>query len=217
MKVHKKFPPGTELSPGGYDTLSIWAGDVMAYVDGSHYDDASEHYFDPERVAQRFVVFRSDIPAQPRLLGQSFDFKYGYKTYWEQPFYFRYGSEMRSSTGQFEPPFDYWVEAKLRSLGPRQTQAVVAALRDKGYVEASWRYVLPAGKWRKLLGMTFEETQNQDAKEANAVDDVIERLRSGYSDVEGAQFWESLPGVYAMTKRGTLKFIVSRNRPGAGL
>jgi hypothetical protein len=191
----------------------------MAKVDSGFYDE-SDTYFDPEAIAQRYVVYLSNIGANPRLLGRRFDQKYGHKSFWDQPFYFRYGSEYGASEGQFEPSFDYWVQiSKFSDLGPRQTQAVLKTLRDKGYVEASYHYILPASTWRKLLGMSFEKIQEGDSKEANASYDIVQNRawEAKMGDVGEEGFWASLPGVYGVTKKGALKFIVSRKASKAGI
>lgn len=215
--IHKKLKPGTELA--GWDKLSIWDGVVMAKIDtGGHYDTTDPNYFDVENVARLYRVYLSNVPADKRLLGRPFDQKYGHKTYWDQPFYYRYGSEWGVSQGQFERPFDYWVEMKFKDLGPMQTVAVKKALLDKGYAEASSRYILPASKWRKLLGMTYEETQDQPSKEANAVDDVVSSLAwNRGTNVSEEGYWADLPGLWAETKKGVIKFIISRNKKGSGL
>jgi hypothetical protein len=216
MKIHKKFPRGTEIS-SGRDELSIWAGDVMAKVEGGGYDNAGPTFFDAENIARRVLVYPSNIAADPRLLGRQYHLKYGDKAYWDQLFYFKYGGEWNTSAGQFEQPFDYWVEIKLSHLGTHQNYAVLAVLRDKKYVEVDG---LSASKWRKLLGMSFEETQDEPAKEANAAYHAVERL-AGYRSaptMEGDErIWASIPGIYGVTKKGGLKFIISRKANKQGL
>jgi hypothetical protein len=206
--VLKKVPPGTELA-GAYNDLSIW-GDVMAKVDGPtdhtlKYAPAEE--FDPEIVARRFIVFPSNLPANPKLLGKRYDLKYGNKTFWEQDFYTRegvgYGWESRVIVGRFSPPETYWVIVPtFKDLGPGENAAVIRVLKEKGYRE-SRRYFLPASKWKKLLAMSWDDTQaGDDYQAANAADEIA-----------GPHSWDQIPGVFQETKKGMIKFVVSRG-PG---
>jgi hypothetical protein len=237
-KNHKSLPKGTEIS-GPYDTLSIWGG-VMAKVDNGGYDEAGKTYFDPENLAQRHVVYLSNVPANEKFFGSRYDFKYGNKTFWEQPFYFRHGFGYTAVTqaGQFNEPFDYWVSVQLKDLGRRQMAEVVRVLRDKGYIEAAHRYPLSAVKWKNLLGMTFEETQDASSEEANAAyetvvntfsrsikdkpeyvwDESLGDYRKIVKEENDAAVWDFLAGVYALTKKGDkIKFIVSRKSSKQGI
>lgn len=204
--IHKKLPPGTELSRGGYSTLSIW-GTRMAVVEGPTHRSTDEHEFDPNTISYRLTVFLSNVPADPRLVSTSIDFPRGDKTLYEQPFYYQTRHGMGRNTGQLGEPFFYWVEfPKFSDLSPGQSASVVRALQRKGYIEPSSRYTLTAAKWKKLLGMSFDETQALDDYDLlNAADEV------------GSFRWSTFPGVFAVNKKGTIKYIVSRAPKGTGL
>ena len=241
LKIHKSLPKGAKIS-GSYDTLSIWGG-VMAKTDNGGHDEAGKTYFDPENLAQKYVVYLSNVPANEKFFGLRYDFKYGNKTFWEQPFYFRHGFGYTAVTqaGQFDKPFDYWVSVPPKDLGKQQTAEVLRVLRDKGYKEAAHRYLLPAAKWKKLLGMSFEETQEASGEEANVAYEtvadtfarsIIEKPKYVWDEELGdyrkiikehkkeddAAVWDSLAGVYALTKKdGRIKFIVSRKASKQGI
>lgn len=215
MKIHKKFPKGTKLAPG-YDELSIW-GDRMARVEAPYWDTDDPAWFDPEAIAKRYDVYLSDLPADEKLVGQSHSFYYGHKTLYEQPFLYRPRGAMGSLRGQLEEPFPYWVEvAKFRDLSSRQRAAVLRVLDRKGYAEA-YRKPLSATKWRRLLPMSFFETQDQDYELANAAYALIEQPGISQTDEQERRRWDNLAGVYALTKKGDIKFIVSRKPSKKGL
>ena len=217
MTIHKKFPRGTEIS--GHRKLSIW-GDMMALVEAPYWDTDDPSWFDAEAIAHRYDVFLSNLPVDEKLVGEDVDFRIGDRSLYDQPFYYRpYRGAPGPWRGQLEEPFEYWVEVpKFRDLSQQQTSAVVRVLDKKRYVEAPDRYPLSASKWRKLLTMPFEETQDGD--HANATYQVIEdaiRFRGAPTPAGDESIWVSIPGVYARTKKGGLKFIISRKANKKGL
>ena len=203
----KKLPPGTQIGAGrGFETLSIW-GDAMAFVDYPDiYDQnhAPEYAFDAERIARRYTVMKTDLPVRPEWVGKTVHWRDGSQKYWDTSFSFAdgFGYPRRMIEGRVQKPDEYWVEVgSFSDLGRGETAAVLRVLGEKGYREAR-RYPLTAGKWKKLLGQTWEETQaNDDYDLANAADEI-----------GGPSSWDEIPGVFALTRKDTIKFIVSRGR-----
>jgi hypothetical protein len=217
--IHKKLPPGTKLAGGRWDALSIW-GDEMAIVHAPFYDSVDPSEFDPEHVAYKLVVFKSNIPASPRLVGSSADFPRNDLPWASQTFTYTPAHGMGKARGQLDKPIDYWVEyPKFSDLTPHQSRLVMDVLDRKGYAEEGYNYTVPASTWKKLLARSFEDIQNGDSDEANAAWAVVEsRGYSSHGTMAGdSARWDALRGVYGVTKKGTIKFIVSRNPKGSGL
>jgi hypothetical protein len=191
----KALPPDVDLR-GGWNELKRW-GDVMALV--------SADGFDPDTLSRKYVVWLSDVPAEERLQRQPTRFQYPNQPMVGQPFTFYDTRRVdRRGSGNLVDPVTYLVTVdKFSDLSVSEDAEVQKILRDKGYREA-WKYQLSAPKWRKILAMGYEEARDHaDYEIANAVDS----LGSG---------WD-FPGVYALTKKGAIKWVVSRNQKGTGL
>jgi hypothetical protein len=213
-KPLKKFPKGTDLTGSGYmrDRLSIW-GDRVAVVEGPSWQYFDENTFDPKFIARRYLVWFTDLnPKNKKIVGRQIHFKYGDQSIYEQPFTFLEGPgyPQRIISGMLEEPVEFWVEvSKMSDLTNGEDSALQRYIDGRNYVEAR-QYPLTAAKWRKLLALSFDETQDQpdDLYElANAADSVA------YTEGE----WDSLNGVYATTKKGNIKWVITRRPKGTGL
>lgn len=240
MKIHKKLPNGTKVAQG-WDELSIWAGEIMAKIQHGGFDTTEKAFFDPEQVARRYIVYKSNVPADDRFFGQRMDFQYGNKEFWAQPFFFTwgYGYDRARVEGMLEEPENWWVSVPLKDLGRNQTQKVIEVLEKKGYKQISSNYPLSATQWKKLLGMRYDDIQEEGGDEANAAYETVADWYSrsikkqrdyvwdpelgDYRDVveeepDDAAAWDRLSGVYALTKKGDrIKFIVSRKASRRGI
>jgi hypothetical protein len=212
-KVLKKFPKGTELR-GGYarDKLSIW-GDRMAIVEAANASLFSDEDFDPQFIARRYYVYFTDLVANDKWLGAQIHFRDGKKSIYEQPFSFQTGLTYPRNiiTGQLDDAEEIWVEVgKMSDLTDREDSVLQRYLDANGYKEA-WKKPLTAAKWRKLLAMSLPEIQNipdADYDLANAVDYMV-------GDDERA--WDAIRGIYTRSKKGTIKWVITRNPKGSGL
>ncbi len=214
----KKLPKGSEIA-GSYDQLSIW-GDRMALVDAPYYDTTSSHDFDRYNLAIRYRVYLSDIPVEARLFREPVDFARGDVPMYETSFTYRPSHGIGKHRGHVEAPIDYWVDiTKFKDLGSSQAAAVTRTLEEKGYKEQDVNRPLSAAKWRKLLALSFQETQEGDSDLANAAYAVVSGGPWGptMSEEEEIRVWDNLPGVFATTKKGAIKFIISRNPSGRGI
>ena len=215
MRPLKKFPKGTDLrGPGDYKHLVIW-GDRMATVRTptvGRYMAVNREDFDPRWPARRYTVSLSDLPANPNWVGKEIYFRHGSVSIYEQPFTFSegYGYPTRTVTGHLSEPKDVWVEVKLKDLSDGEDTALRQYLDAEGYKDL-WnpRYQLTAAKWRKLLGMTYEETEELDD---------YDMLNAAGETVDGdPREWAEMPGVYATTKKGRIKWVITRHPKGEGL
>ena len=209
MKVLKKFPPGTDLRGGGqYDRLVIW-GDEMATVEGPMYGLYDPKEFSPRWLARKFIVSLTGIPAKETWGGRTIHFRHGDLSVYDQDFSFPIDGNFRSMHGRLQPPKEFWVASKMSDLSPGEDSTLYAYIKGQGYREIlDSRYNFTAAKWKKILALPFSEVEyHEDYDIANAVD----RL-----NIFGSQ-WENLPGVFATTKKGTVKWVVTRNEKGEGL
>ncbi|KKL56131.1 hypothetical protein LCGC14_2248490 [marine sediment metagenome] len=223
-KVLKKFPKGTDLRYADWDHFAIW-GDWMARVDRPHISLYSSDDFDAELQARRYVVYLTDIPADPKLLGVGFSFKYGNRSIYEQPFYYRpRPTWMRADTGHMKEPVDYWVIVKKFSdLSDSEDSAVLRLLEEKNYIEIR-KYHLTKTKWAKLLTMSFPATQDlEDYEMGNAADEAVgavawnQNRERSYETYSEQPFWDQIPGVYTTTRKGRIKWVISRKPSKKGL
>jgi hypothetical protein len=215
----KKLPKGTEIAPK-FDQLSIW-GDRMALVEAPYYDTTSSHDFDRWNLAMRYRVWLTDIPAEKDSLRAPVEFARGDIPMDQTSFTYRALHGMGKWRGRVEKPVDYWVDIKkLGDLGPSQRSAVQSALEEKGYKEQDPNYPLSASKWKKLLAMDYMGTQDQDSELANAAYYLINSQYVGarrLDEDEEIRAWKNMPGIFGTTKKGVLKFIISRNPEGSGI
>jgi len=223
-KVLKKFPPGTDLRYSDWDRFAIW-GDWMARVDRPNTDLYGSDDFDAELQARRYIVYLTDIPADPKLLGIRFDFKYSNRSIFEQPFYYKaYPSWMRADTGQLQEPIEYWVTVKKFSdLTDSEDSAVQRLLEEKNYIEIR-KYHLTKTKWAKLLAMSFPATQDlEDYEMGNAADEAVtlvawnQNREREYETYAEQPYWEQIPGVYTTTRKGRIKWVISKKASKKGL
>jgi hypothetical protein len=197
--VHLKKAPVTDLR-GGWSDLKIW-GNKMALVE--------RRDFNPQTMEREYIVFLSNVPANPRLVGTEAHFSHGNETLYDQPFSYhdvdspRYD---RNERGQLDHPVSYWVPVKFKDLFGDEPRMMLEFIREQHYREVPHRYPLTAAKWKKLLAMSFDETQDLDDYDmSNAAYEL------------GDYDWDSFPGVYALNRRGDVKWIVSRKTNKRGL
>lgn len=215
----KKFPKGSEIA-GKYDQLSIW-GDKMALVEAPYYDTTHPGDFDRYNLAMRYRVWLTDIPVEEQSFRQPVEFARGDLPMDQTSFTYRPTHGMGRARGRVDKPVDYWVDiTKLKDLGSSQRSAVQSALEEKGYKEQDSRYPLSATKWKKLLAMDYLAAQDQDSDQANAAYYLINSQYVGarrLDEDEEIRAWKNMPGIFGTTKKGVLKFIISRNPDKKGL
>jgi len=224
-KVLKKFPKGSDLHYG-WNVLSLW-GDRIATIEGPHYRSAEGYEFDPELIARRYLVYFTNLdPHQfSRSVGQTIHFTRGDVKLWETPFsFYNPVSPSSRSVGQITgPPEEIWVEVgKLSNLNSSEVRAVEKVLEQKGYLYL-WRSRLEkvsGAKWKKLLAMSFDETQETDLADQAyyLAEDAAEHYHlDKYNDAELEKAWDRIKGIYAHTKKGGFKYIISRKPNKRGL
>jgi hypothetical protein len=213
-KVFKSTPANVQLA--GREELSIW-GDKMAVVEAPYWDATGPEDYDPATHSIRYLVFVSDIPANPKLVGVGVSWKYGNKSLYDQPFYFRpFRGAMGSERGQLAEPFSAWIAIPFKDLSPQQTGVTTRWLESQGYAEND-RYPLSQAKLKKLFkATTFSATQDLDPELANAADAMVIRaagksMRGYVEDEEAERVWAALPGVFQTTKKGVIKFVMDKS------
>lgn len=207
-----KFPPNTKIHTDGI-VWSMWDG-YLALVTGpsySSYSYASNVEFDSLHMARRYCIRyaltldrkkkvkpeRSDIGFEPHIDNPRAEYT---KTTWSMgtPGY----GPLRQGT--FDDVFCVWVKLKMNELWPGETQLVISGLDKDGYYDATdARYNIKQNDWKKLLKMSFADTQNQDAKLANAVDELITAVlgRHAKDEKEEEKVWADVGGIYKATKK----------------
>jgi hypothetical protein len=183
---------------------------------------AAESDFDPDRMARRYGVRyaldldkKQKIPATSKHVGiyvnvQDRSARYE-KTTWTIG-RAGYGPVQK---GTFSPTVEeFWVKVPVKDLWPGELQLITNKLDKEGFYDATGRsQKSTAAQWKKLLKLTFFQTQDLDHTLANtAYDAVRDALGSGSHDERAEErAWMGIRGAYRMTnKRNRLIWVARR-------
>jgi hypothetical protein len=218
----KAFPKNTDIYPDGLH-WSSWDG-YLALVSGptyGHYSSKSD--FDPVSMHRRYAVRyaidfnkkkvkaeRGDAGQQTIIRNPSLPYE---KTTWAigKPGY----GPVREGTFE-KKVVAYWVKVQMKDLYPGEITLVKAWMdEDKFFDATTMNNPISQSQWKKVLPMTFKQTQEQDYKIANAVNEVVEYMAGKFvgDDDEADRIWKDVGGIYKLTKKyDRIMFILTNPR-----
>jgi hypothetical protein len=212
-KVLSKFPSNTEIFPDGL-LWSIW-DKKLAQVNGPSFFDSSisDHDFDVDLIARKYQIrFAKDFDRKKDLdvrgldvVGKEIVLQDSSIPWEKATFVIRVPGSFQDVLGKFGPLETFVVKVNLKDLSPAEIRAVTDNLRQKNYLDISLvKGSLPSSKWKKLLNMSFNHTQDLDAKQANIANDALNRFNKGqvFSNEIEDRIWSKFKGAYKLNKKG---------------
>lgn len=213
--VLNKLPSGTEISDVNGMRFSSWGGKLALVVTSgySSHHYGNNPYFDPENMTRRYDVrYAVDIKSKKPM--DAPDWAIGVEPYildrranYEKTT-FKMQKGGGSAYGQpvinggFGKSNTFWIKIKKKELYPSESQAIEYYYREKGYLDVS-DFGVSEKEWKTLLKHSDYDSafDSIPLAKANKLDNWLYRR-----DV----FWKDIKGVYATTKKGDFKFVVSR-------
>lgn len=211
-----KLPPGTIVKDADGMRFSSWGGKLALVLSpGAAWrrSEPGDTWFNVEKMTRLYVVRpamlnKQPIPAEEHFLGLApiIPDHMRSKPYEQVTFDLHYDPHRGIRGGTFAKSEQLWLKLAPKDLAPGELATYMKHLREKGFKDVS-DAKLSAKDWAEAFKMKdYDEVQaKSDHTRANAFDRVV--YRSGEDDSKN---WAEIKGVYATTKKGDLKFVVSR-------